>query len=332
MHVSVHEGHLPFRYLGVPITSGRMSKGDCNILVEKLVSRIRSFRTKKLSYSGRLVLVNSVLTAIYSYWINIFVIPKGVLNKVYAICKKFLWDASPDYIKVLESAGLRSVPQRVKEVWVYIKGRNWDEYTPSGDLSWGWKSICKVKEKLAPGYHNGQWLLDTKGYTMESGYDLLRDKFQTVQWHRMVWNRWEALMLKDKLFALGIAADDLCLLCGAGTESHYHLFQSCPYSRKVLGLFDNLTGTSYLDANLLSWIEARKFSDLKTGVLLCAAMALYYHLWLQRNIARIEGSILKPELLRDIITKELRFRLNTLIKPGIQCNDRNWLRSVNLYV
>ncbi|XP_074299812.1 uncharacterized protein LOC141630982 [Silene latifolia] len=96
----VIESQLPFRYLGVPITCGRMSKGDCNILVEKLVRRIRSFGTKKLSYSGRLVLVNSVLTALYSYWINIFVIPKGVLNKVNAICRNYLWDGSPDFIRV----------------------------------------------------------------------------------------------------------------------------------------------------------------------------------------------------------------------------------------
>ncbi|XP_074266302.1 uncharacterized protein LOC141588774 [Silene latifolia] len=84
------EGHLPFKYLGVPITCGRMKKSDCNILVEKLVSKIRSFGTKKLSYLGKLILVNSVLTALYSYWINIFIIPKGALNKLNAICRNYL--------------------------------------------------------------------------------------------------------------------------------------------------------------------------------------------------------------------------------------------------
>ncbi|XP_074299811.1 uncharacterized protein LOC141630981 [Silene latifolia] len=152
---------------------------------------------------------------------------------------------------------------------------------------------------------------------MASGYDLLRDKFQTVQWHKLVWNSWcvpkhqfmgwfiarEALMLKDKLYALGIAADDLCLLCGAGIESHSHLFQTCPYSRKVLSLFDSLAGTTTPD-DLLSWIAARKFSDLKTGVLLCAAMALYYHIWMQRNRVRIEGILLRPEILKEVIMKE----------------------------
>ncbi|XP_074302899.1 uncharacterized protein LOC141637234 [Silene latifolia] len=77
----VQEGLLSFKYLGVPITCGRMSKMDCSILVEKLITRIRSFGSQKLSYSERLVLVSSVLTALYNYWVNIFVIPKGVLNK-----------------------------------------------------------------------------------------------------------------------------------------------------------------------------------------------------------------------------------------------------------
>ncbi|XP_074297355.1 uncharacterized protein LOC141628067 [Silene latifolia] len=350
-----------------------MSKGDCNILVEKLVSRISSFGTKKLSYSGRLVLVNSVLTALYNYWINIFVIPKGVLNKVNAICRNYLWDGSPNFIRVPRVSwakvcvpksegglGIKDSitwnhaaigklvwwvycsPDRLLVKWVnqvYIKGRNWAEYTPSADLSWGWKSICKVQEKLAPDFHNGQWLLDTKGYTMASGYDLFRDKFQTVHWHKMVWNSWcilkhqfmgwfisrEALMLKDKLYTLGIAADDLCLLCVAGTESHSHLFQSCPYSRKVLSLFDSLVGTVDPDESLLSWIAARKFLDLKTGVLLCAAMALYYHLWMHRNRARIEGILLRPGILRDVIMKEF-------MMPGIDYNDRLWLSNCNLFV
>ncbi|XP_074317278.1 uncharacterized protein LOC141653416 [Silene latifolia] len=93
------EGHLPFRYLGVPITCGRMTNSDCSILVEKLVSRIRSFGTNKLSYSGRLVLVTSVLTALYNYWVNIFVIPKGVLNKINSICRNYLWDGGVDYLR-----------------------------------------------------------------------------------------------------------------------------------------------------------------------------------------------------------------------------------------
>jgi len=34
------EGHLPFRYLGLPITASRLSKGECKLLVEKITAKI----------------------------------------------------------------------------------------------------------------------------------------------------------------------------------------------------------------------------------------------------------------------------------------------------
>ncbi|XP_074265716.1 uncharacterized protein LOC141588161 [Silene latifolia] len=118
---------MAFRYLVIPITCGRMKKADCTILVEKLIDRVRSFGSRKLSYAGKL-------------------------------------------------------------------------------------------------------------------------KYQEVQWHKCVWNNrvipkhpfvgWliarEALQLKDRLYTLGIASDDICLLCGAAVENFEHLFRTCMYSSRIM--------------------------------------------------------------------------------------------------
>ncbi|XP_074305388.1 uncharacterized protein LOC141640516 [Silene latifolia] len=93
------EGTLPFKYLGVPITAGRLKKRDCTVLIDKIVDRIRSLGAKKLSYAGRLVLVNSVLSTLYNYWAAMFILPKGVLDRVDAICRNFLWEGSTEYTK-----------------------------------------------------------------------------------------------------------------------------------------------------------------------------------------------------------------------------------------
>ncbi|XP_074266598.1 uncharacterized protein LOC141589875 [Silene latifolia] len=206
------EGQLPFRYLGIPITCGKLTKQDCQVLVERIVSRIRGFGTKNLSYSGRLVLVNSVLTTLYNYWINIFLIPKDVLNKINSICRHYLWDGSVDFIRVPPvgwekfcspkaqgGLGIRdslswNIAAIGKLVWwiyfcadrlwvkwvhqVYLKGNSWNDYNPTGDVSWGWKVICRTKNKLAHGYNNDKWMLDHKGYSIGSGYELIRPKFQ----------------------------------------------------------------------------------------------------------------------------------------------------------
>ncbi|XP_074271256.1 uncharacterized protein LOC141595185 [Silene latifolia] len=50
------------------------------VLVERVVSRIRAMGARKLSYGGRLTLVQSVLTHLHNYWASIFILPKGVLK------------------------------------------------------------------------------------------------------------------------------------------------------------------------------------------------------------------------------------------------------------
>ncbi|XP_074292086.1 uncharacterized protein LOC141618927 [Silene latifolia] len=94
------KGSMPFRYLGVPIQAGKLNKKECNILTEKMVNRIRSLGAKKLSYAGRIVLINSVLNTLYSYWAGIFPIPKAVVKRIEAICRNFLWDRSSNYHRV----------------------------------------------------------------------------------------------------------------------------------------------------------------------------------------------------------------------------------------
>ncbi|XP_058756749.1 uncharacterized protein LOC131629962 [Vicia villosa] len=85
------EGCLPFRYLGIPLKSKRLSNHHCLILVEKLVSRIKHWSSRLLSFAGRHQLINSVLFAITNFWMQSLLIPKQVLKKVEAICRSFLW-------------------------------------------------------------------------------------------------------------------------------------------------------------------------------------------------------------------------------------------------
>ncbi|XP_074315242.1 uncharacterized protein LOC141651428 [Silene latifolia] len=374
------EGHMPFKYLGVPITCGRMTKADCNLLVEKLICRIRSFGSKKLSYTGRLVLVNSVLTTLYNYWVNIFLIPKGVINRINSICRNYLWDGSVDYIMVpmvswkkvcspKEEGGLGikdsqswNIAAIGKLVWwiyysldrlwvkwvnqIYLKGADWQEYQPSGNMSWGWKSICRVKDRLASGYQNGQWVLDSKGYTICSGYELVRQRFQAVQWHQYVWNGWcvprhqfigwliarEQLQLKVKLFELGIAADDECLICGSAPETHIHLFQECAYGRMIFSEINKLCSMSVPTSQHMQWAGDGHGSRLKKGVLLCIVMATYYHIWMQRNKARVEGCVLRPEVISNLIKREVTSRILARLHPVTDRRDLDWLKSVNLYL
>ncbi|KAG5585913.1 hypothetical protein H5410_046347 [Solanum commersonii] len=58
------KGTMPFKYLGVPISSKTLIATDCEMLVDKLV---------------------------HTYWSSIFLLPKKVLKSITTICRNFLW-------------------------------------------------------------------------------------------------------------------------------------------------------------------------------------------------------------------------------------------------
>lgn len=60
-------GSLPFKYLGVPISVRRIKARDCELLVDKMITRVRVWSTGNLSFAGSAQLVNAVLMSIHSY-------------------------------------------------------------------------------------------------------------------------------------------------------------------------------------------------------------------------------------------------------------------------
>lgn len=87
------KGELPFRYLGVPLSSKRLSVTQCEPLIDKMLNRITSWTTRFSSYAGRTQLIKSVLFSIQTFWAQVFIIPKKIVKVIEAICRRFLWTA-----------------------------------------------------------------------------------------------------------------------------------------------------------------------------------------------------------------------------------------------
>nr|XP_016449081.1 PREDICTED: uncharacterized protein LOC107774127 [Nicotiana tabacum] len=85
------KGELPFVYLGIPLSTKRLSAIQCEPLIERMLRRIQSWTIKFMSYAGRAVLVKSVLFAIQTSWAQIFILSKKIIHFIEAICKRFLW-------------------------------------------------------------------------------------------------------------------------------------------------------------------------------------------------------------------------------------------------
>ncbi|XP_074283135.1 uncharacterized protein LOC141607680 [Silene latifolia] len=335
------QGAFPFRYLGIPISFKRLSSADSNVLVDKIVKKIRGWGTKKLSYAGRLVLVRHVLSQMHSYWARIFLLPKGVIARVEAICRNYLWSHSENFAKVpliawdqcclpqkygglgILNAGLWNLAMLGKYVWwvaqkkdslwvkwvnhIYIKHQDWWEYQAPCYSSWSWRQLCKVKNRLIPGFVAGLW----PDYTARVGYQWLLGQHQKVQWFSYVWNRvalpkvnfvnWlvinQRLLTKDRMGRFGILTDGLCFLCGNAAESTAHLFFECGFSRRCLQLVQMWLPAPW-QPNVIEWIiQWRCRSLLKKQVLMAAIAGLVYLIWDSRNVSRLEHRVTRPACL-----------------------------------
>ncbi|XP_062104535.1 uncharacterized protein LOC133815746 [Humulus lupulus] len=91
-----HKNSLPFTYLGIPICAKKIPAAECEVILERMVQRIRVWSSRNLSYAGRATLVNSVLMAIHSYWAQVMIIPKKILHRVNAICRNYFWKGTVD--------------------------------------------------------------------------------------------------------------------------------------------------------------------------------------------------------------------------------------------
>ncbi|XP_019246267.1 PREDICTED: uncharacterized protein LOC109225916 [Nicotiana attenuata] len=115
------KGELPFRYLGM-----------------------QCWTIKFLSYAGRAVLIKSVLIAIQTFWAQIFVLPKKIVQFIDTICRRFLWTENALPTRKALIAWEKLCCPKVAGCLNFINVVIWNKATIC-KLLW---NICKQKEKL----------------------------------------------------------------------------------------------------------------------------------------------------------------------------------------
>lgn len=73
------QGTFPIKYLGLPLSSKKWNKMECQQLVDKITSRITTVYSKKLSCAGRLQIIVAVLFSIHNFWGSAFILPQSIL-------------------------------------------------------------------------------------------------------------------------------------------------------------------------------------------------------------------------------------------------------------
>ncbi|XP_074266038.1 uncharacterized protein LOC141588497 [Silene latifolia] len=199
------EGHLPFKYLGVPITAGRLRNKDCTALIDKIVDRIRSLD---------------------------------------AICGNFLWEGSSEYSRVpllawdnvcvskeKGSLGLRNghvwnmdvlskvvwwLAVKADKLWVkwvhniYLKRTHLSEYVPAGDIGWHWKQIYNVIHNIKDGFDGDHWTVGNGVFSTSSCYEFMRAHKEKVEWHRSCSGLISALMINAAIARNLLKLQSIC--------------------------------------------------------------------------------------------------------------------------
>lgn len=70
-------GKLPFRYLGVPLSTRRLTTLQCEPLI-KMLGKVTSWTSRFWSYAERTELMKSVLSTIQTFWAQVFVLPRKI--------------------------------------------------------------------------------------------------------------------------------------------------------------------------------------------------------------------------------------------------------------
>lgn len=89
--INVRENENLGTYLGLPLTHKRPSRAQVQFVVDKVRSKLASWKTRFLSKAGRLCLINSTLSTIPAYYMQATFLPSSILKDLDTVSNNFLW-------------------------------------------------------------------------------------------------------------------------------------------------------------------------------------------------------------------------------------------------
>ncbi|MCH79613.1 cysteine-rich receptor-like protein kinase, partial [Trifolium medium] len=93
-------GKVPFVYLGLAIGGDPRRLAFWNPVLTRIKAKLSGWKSRFLSYGGRLILLKSVLTYLPVYALSFFKAPPGIISSIEALLNNFFWGGSEDHRKV----------------------------------------------------------------------------------------------------------------------------------------------------------------------------------------------------------------------------------------
>ncbi|XP_022852728.1 uncharacterized protein LOC111374304 [Olea europaea var. sylvestris] len=301
-------GVLSIRYLGVPFISTKLRALDWKVLVDRIITRAKSWTYRALSCASRLQLIKSILFSIQR---------PG--------------DCSWTWRKIL---GLRDI-RRDKMKFRISNSRRaslwFDNWHPLGPLEniIGERIIHESRlskqAKVADIIEGNTWSWPStrSSITREDvlrGVDDVHGVFSlTIQ---------GGLYTQTKLIRFVLIQSMHCVLCCCSDEDLDQLFFACPYSERIwhsLHAKYNMPWVHRSCTDTLSWMEQFRGRSLHSIVIRLIFTASILAIWHERN-TRTHGEAPKHEfiVIRDIIFS-ICARVN-LCRGLVPSDENRWLQ------
>ncbi|GAU28950.1 hypothetical protein TSUD_59630 [Trifolium subterraneum] len=230
------EGKLPFRYLGIPMTSKKLAIHHYMGLIDKIVGRITHWSSKLLSYAGRIQLLQSVIFAMTNYWLQCLPFPRAVLHKINSICRTFFWTGSVEKSRKAPIAWTFVCQPKRHGGLNLIDIEVWNRITLL-KLLW---NLCGKSDSLWHRdsiQHNQIWsdMLNASKFNMKKMYMAVQDG-SPVMWRTLFYGN----MARPRALVHLWIAD----------ETQQHLMFNC---RETKGIWKKVLEWIQIDHNPLGW-------------------------------------------------------------------------------
>ncbi|KAL0407933.1 UNVERIFIED_CONTAM: putative mitochondrial protein [Sesamum radiatum] len=216
-------GEMPVRYLGIPLAAQRLSVSDYSPLVDRIAHCISKWTAKSLSIAGRLELISSVIQGVECFWLQCFLLPAAVIDKIHRRCRNFLWNSKrapvawDEICHPKEEGGLGirhiqswnvallarvlwNVHRKADTLWVkwvnevYLRGISlWDWQPKKGDSPL-LRRLADIRDRLITAFGSPvaavQCMADwsnTKGLETSKAYEYFRPKLTRQPWKAAIW-------------------------------------------------------------------------------------------------------------------------------------------------
>ncbi|GKV44765.1 hypothetical protein SLEP1_g51921 [Rubroshorea leprosula] len=175
------KGNFPFKYLGVPIGGSHRKLHLWKPLVDVFSKKLSTWKGRFLSLSGKITLINSVLSSLPVFWMSMYRIPSGTILALDKIRRCFLWGGAEKGKKIRwvswkkvckekENGGLGV--KNLRKFNLALLGKWWGRVIEEeGRL---WKEVISEKYGIG-GEHSFNWLREGVGSGSTWWKDIWKD-------------------------------------------------------------------------------------------------------------------------------------------------------------